>query len=101
MTSQASYLRFPHLSGDLLTFVAEDDVWLAELPADPGAPVRAARFTSDWQPAKNPRLSPDGARVAWARRCDGSPEVHVASVDGGPATRLTYWADHRTGVLGW
>ena len=25
------YLRFPHLAGDLLTFVAEDDIWLAPL----------------------------------------------------------------------
>ncbi|WP_194895470.1 S41 family peptidase [Catenulispora pinisilvae] len=99
--SQTSYLRFPHLSGDLLTFVAEDDVWLAELPAHEGSPVRATRFTSDWQPARHPRLSPDGARVAWARQRDGSPEVYTAPVDGGAATRLTYWADDRTDVLGW
>jgi tricorn protease len=26
-----SYLRFPHLHGDLVTFVAEDDVWIAPL----------------------------------------------------------------------
>jgi tricorn protease len=99
--SQTSYLRFPHLSGDLLTFVAEDDVWLAELPAGAGGPVRATRFTSDWQPARSPRLSPDGVRVAWARQRDGAPEAYVASVDGGAATRLTYWADDRTDVLGW
>ncbi|WP_194915385.1 S41 family peptidase [Catenulispora rubra] len=99
--SQTSYLRFPHLSGDLLTFVAEDDVWLAELPAGAGGPVRAARFTSDWQPARSPRLSPDGVRVAWARQRDGAPEAYVAPVDGGAATRLTYWADDRTDVLGW
>ncbi|MEZ0107547.1 tricorn protease [Catenulispora sp. EB89] len=99
--SQTSYLRFPHLSGDLLTFVAEDDVWLAELPAGAGGPVRAARFTSDWQPVRGPRLSPDGARVAWTRQRDGAPEAYAASVDGGTATRLTYWADDRTDVLGW
>ncbi|MEY9930353.1 tricorn protease [Catenulispora sp. GP43] len=99
--TQTSYLRFPHLSGDLLTFVAEDDVWLAELPADAGGPVRAARFTSDWQPARRPLLSPDGRLVAWARQRDGAPEVYAAPVDGGAATRLTYWADRRTGVLGW
>ena len=33
--AQTSYLRFPHVSGGLLTFVAEDDVWLAELAAVP------------------------------------------------------------------
>ncbi|MEN3345928.1 MAG: tricorn protease, partial [Arthrobacter sp.] len=30
MTS-SSYFRFPHLHGDLVTFVAEDDVWIAPL----------------------------------------------------------------------
>ena len=30
MTS-SSYLRFPHVHGDLVTFVAEDDVWVAPL----------------------------------------------------------------------
>jgi tricorn protease len=99
--SQTWYLRFPHVAGDLLTFVAEDDVWLAELPASAGGSVRAARFTSDWQPVKRPRLSPDGTRVAWARQRDGAPEVYAAPVDGGAATRLTYWADSRTDVLGW
>ena len=34
------YLRFPHIHGDLLTFVAEDDVWLA--PAVGGQPPGAA-----------------------------------------------------------
>lgn len=108
--AQTSYLRFPHLAGDLLTFVAEDDVWVAELPGGTGSgsgsgsgsgPVRAMRFTSDWQPAKSPRLSPDGTLIAWARIRDGAPEAHVAAVDGGAATRLTYAADHRTDVLGW
>jgi hypothetical protein len=25
------YLRYPHIDGDLITFAAEDDVWLASL----------------------------------------------------------------------
>ncbi|MCH6160756.1 S41 family peptidase [Streptomyces marispadix] len=40
MTEDAAhrpYLRFPHLSGDLVCFVAEDDVWVAPLaPGDGG-----------------------------------------------------------------
>lgn len=34
----AAYLRFPHLSGDRLCFVAEDDLWVAPStpPAAPG-----------------------------------------------------------------
>ncbi|GAA3059282.1 hypothetical protein GCM10020000_47750 [Streptomyces olivoverticillatus] len=32
-----AYIRFPHLHGDLLCFVAEDDLWLAPL----APPLRA------------------------------------------------------------
>lgn len=91
-----TYLRFPHLSGDLIAFVADDDVWL--VAAEGG---RAERITSDRSPASRPRLSPDGATIAWASRRDGSPEVYIAPVAGGPATRLTYWNHERTRVLGW
>jgi tricorn protease len=99
------YLRFPHIHDDLLTFVAEDDVWLA--PADGG---RAWRLTSDGGQASHPRFSPDGATIAWTSWRDGGiPEVYTYSTtgditgdsDGGAATRRTYWGDVRTRVTGW
>jgi tricorn protease len=91
------YLRFPHIHDDLLTFVAEDDVWLA--PADGG---RAWRLTSDGGQASHPRFSPDGATIAWTSWRDGSiPEVYTADTDGGSAIRRTYWGDTRTRVTGW
>ena len=91
------YLRFPHVHGDLLAFVAEDDVWLA--PADGG---RAWRLTSDGGQASHPRFSPDGATIAWTSWRDGGiPEVYTADTDGGAATRRTYWGDARTRVTGW
>jgi tricorn protease len=95
MTSPA-YLRFPHVQGDLLTFVAEDDVWLA--PADGG---RAWRLSADDAIASWPRLSRDGSRVAWAGLRDGATEIYVADVAGGPGRRLTYWGDPRVRVCGW
>lgn len=91
-----SYLRFPHLRDDLVTFVAEDDVWLAPLSGG-----RAWRLSADRAPARYPRFSPDGARIAWVSERDGAPEVHVAPTDGGPSTRLTYWGASTTDVLGW
>ncbi|MGH8907159.1 MAG: S41 family peptidase [Egibacteraceae bacterium] len=94
--SDLSYLRFPHLYGDLLTFAAEDDVWLA--PLDGG---RAWRLTADRVPVAHPRFSPDGELVAWASRRDGAPEVHLVGVEGGQARRLTYWGDWSTRVRGW
>jgi tricorn protease len=95
------YLRFPHIHDDLLTFVAEDDVWLA--PADGG---RAWRLTSEGGQASHPRFSPDGATIAWTSWRDGGlPEVYTADIvgdtDGGAATRRTYWGDMRTRVTGW
>jgi tricorn protease len=91
------YLRFPHVHGDLLTFVAEDDVWLAS--ADGG---RAWRLTSDGGHASHPRFSPDGTTIAWTSWRDGGlAGVYTADSDGGIAARRTYWGDPRTRVVGW
>ncbi|MCM1973121.1 S41 family peptidase [Streptomyces sp. G1] len=95
MTQPAAYLRFPHLHGELVAFTAEDDVWLAPLEGG-----RAWRVSADNMPVTAPRISPDGTTVAWTSTRDGAPEVHIAPVSGGPATRLTYWGT-RTRVRGW
>ncbi|HZZ96361.1 MAG TPA: S41 family peptidase [Jatrophihabitantaceae bacterium] len=91
-----TYLRFPSVSGDHIVFVADDDVWRVGI--DGG---RAERLTSDRVPASRPKLSADGSLVAWGSRRDGNPEVYVAPVAGGPASRLTYWNQNATRVLGW
>jgi tricorn protease len=90
------YLRYPHLHGDLLTFVAEDDVWIAPLSGG-----RAWRLSADGVPVFHPRFSPDGRWVAWSSRRDGEPEVFVAPVEGGESRRLTYWGSMGTRVRGW
>ena len=92
----AGYLRYPHIHGDLLTFVADDDVWLA-----PAAGGRAWRLSTADAPVSYPRFSRDGSRVAWSSWRDGPPEVYGAEVDGSTATRLTYWGDPQTRVTGW
>ncbi|MFG2821238.1 PDZ domain-containing protein [Kitasatospora sp. NPDC048365] len=94
--SQRGYLRHPHVHGDLVTFVAEDDVWLA-----PVAGGRAWRLTADQVPVAHPRFSPDGRHIAFTSMRDGAPEVHVAPVDGGPSRRLTFWGSPFTAVRGW
>ena len=90
------YLRYPHVRGDLLTFVAEDDVWLADTGGG-----RAYRLSADHTPALTPRISPNGSLVAWAARRDGASEVFVAPTDGGVSRRLTYWGQPGTRVTGW
>src|SRR5690242_1335549 len=92
----AGYLRYPHIHGDLLTFAAGDEVWLA-----PAAGGRAWRLSADDVPVSYPRFSRDGSQVAWTSWRDGSPEVYAAGTEGSAATRLTYWGDPATRVAGW
>ncbi|MEU7001771.1 PDZ domain-containing protein [Nonomuraea sp. NPDC046570] len=94
--TNGAYLRYPHLHGDLVTFVADDDVWLAPL-----AGGRAWRFTADRTPVSHPRFSPDGTRIAWTGTREGAPEVFAAEVDGPEGERLTHWGSATTGVRGW
>ncbi len=90
------YLRYPHIHGDLLTFVAGDDVRLA-----PAAGGRAWRLSADAVQVSYPRFSRDGTRIAWTSWRDGSPEVYLTDTEGGAAVRLTYWGDPQTRVTGW
>jgi tricorn protease len=94
--TSAGYLRFPHVRGDLLTFAAEDDIWLAAASGG-----RAWRVSADRAPVSHPRLSPDATLVTWTSWRDGPPEVYVAEVDGEAGRRLTYWGDPDTRTCGW
>lgn len=90
------YLRYPHLSGDLLTFAAENDIWVAPLSGG-----RAWRISALQQPVRNPRFSPDGSTIAWTVVQGAAPEVVAADTDGGNFRRLTYWGHQSTRVKGY
>ncbi|MEB8342137.1 S41 family peptidase [Streptomyces endophyticus] len=92
-----AYLRFPHISGELLCFAAEDDLWVAPLDGS----ARAWRVTVDRTKVSHPRFSPDGRHIAYTTWRSLDPEIHVAPVDGGSARRLTYWGSADTQVRGW
>ncbi|MFE9342310.1 S41 family peptidase [Streptomyces olivaceus] len=92
-----SYLRLPHLSGDQLCFVAEDDLWIAPLDG----PGRARRLTVDRTKTGPPRFSPDGRHIAYTSWRTLVPEVHLVPVDGGPGRQLTHWGGLDTRVCGW
>jgi tricorn protease len=91
-----SYLRYPCLHGDLVGFVAQDDVWLA--PLEGGRPWQ---LTSDHAPTKDLHFSPDGEYLAHLSQRDGVPELHVVATAGGPSVRTTWWGDSHARVLGW
>jgi tricorn protease len=104
------YLRYPHVARDLITFAAEDDVWLASLSeAASGSGARARRLTADQVPLLHPRLNPSATHVAWTSTRDGTRslgrndprEAYAVPVDGGPVRRLTYWGDQFATVRGW
>jgi tricorn protease len=108
--AESCYLRYPHLARDLVTFAAENDVWLASLSeAADGRGARAWRLTADQAPVRHPRLNPSATHVAWTSTRDGSRslgrgaarEAYAAPADGGPAARLTYWGDRFAAVRGW
>ena len=92
----AGYLRYPHVHGDLLTFAAGPDVWLA--PAEGG---RAWRLSAGHTQVSHPRFSRDGTRIAWTSWRDGNPEVYLSDPEGSDEARLTYWGDPQTRVTGW
>jgi tricorn protease len=106
----SSYLRYPHVARGLVTFVAEDDVWLAALgEAAGGHGTQARRLTADRAPVLHPRLNPSATHVAWTSTRDGTRslsrraprEAYAVPADGGPARRLTYWGDQFATVRGW
>lgn len=104
------YLRYPHLARDLITFTAEDDVWLASLSeAADGRGTRAWRLTADQAPVLHPRLNPSATHVAWTSTRDGTRSLHrgapreayAVPTGGGSGRRLTYWGDQFATVRGW
>ncbi|WP_114853988.1 S41 family peptidase [Brachybacterium sp. YJGR34] len=95
--AHAAYLRHPDVRGDLLTFTAANDVWLAGLEGG-----RAWRLTDEGAPVGYPRFSPDGTHVAFTSRASGGPEVWVVPTDGEVAPRrLSFWGRPATKVVGW
>src|SRR3954462_16042698 len=90
------YLRFPTINADTVVFVSEDDLWT--VPVQGGV---ARRLTANLAETSRPRLSPDGALVAFTSREEDHPEVWCMPAAGGAARRLTHLGGAITNVVGW
>ncbi|HEY0380706.1 MAG TPA: PDZ domain-containing protein [Candidatus Elarobacter sp.] len=94
--SSTGYVRTPTIAGDRIVFACEDDLWTVGV-----AGGTARRITTTEGECTLPRLSPDGARVAFVGRDEGTPEMYVMAADGGVAQRLTHLGGEVVNCCGW
>ncbi len=92
----SSYSRYPHICGDDVVFVADDDLWVVDVSGG-----RPSRLTNEHVPVRHPRFSPDGTRIAYTRQVGAAYEVFVLELATGEVTQLTYWGVAHTAVDGW
>ena len=84
-SAQTRMLRSPSVSQRHIAFAHAGNVWIVER-----AGGVARRLTSFAGEASNPKLSPDGSRVAFSAQYAGNVDVYVLPIDGGEPRRLTY-----------
>jgi len=91
----SGYLRYPHINGDQVVFVADDDLWLTTTSGG-----RAYRLTSTHVPVRTPRFSPSGKNIGFVAGEPGNQDLHVLGLDG-RRQRLTWLSASRMQVCGW
>lgn len=115
VTQTASSPAFPAISlrGNRLVYsdyFVDSNIWRYELPA-PGSEANVLAKPSEGRQAwkclicsavedNGPRFSPDGRRIAFASRRDGSEELWTANADGSEPRKLTSLGA-RTGSPRW
>jgi len=78
-------MRMPDIQGDRIVFVYAGDLWTL-----PRAGGTAQRLTTHEGLELLPKLSPDGASVAFTGEYDGNTDAFVIPVTGGEPRRLTF-----------
>ncbi|MDQ2817439.1 MAG: PDZ domain-containing protein [Candidatus Eremiobacteraeota bacterium] len=94
--NDAGYIRYPTVGRDTVVFVCEDDLWAVERGGG-----SASRLAAGVGECSLPRLSPDGAWIAYVGRDEGHPEVSLMPTAGGEARRLTYMGGQTCTLCGW
>jgi tricorn protease len=93
--SETLLLQDPTASAERVAFVYANDVWIVGRGGG-----TAQRLTSHAGNESSPRLSPDGALVAFTGQYEGNADVYVLPTSGGTPKRLT-WHPLPDRVLGW
>ena len=95
LPAQTRMLRSPSVSANYIAFAYAQNIWVVERGG--GAARRLTSFQGETQ---NPRISPDGALVAFSAEYGGNTDVYVVPVEGGTPRRLT-WNSAPDLVQGW
>ncbi|MGW8267345.1 MAG: S41 family peptidase, partial [Longimicrobiales bacterium] len=82
------FYRYPAIHGDVIVFAAEGDLW--RVPVTGGV---ATRITTHLGEETSPRISPDGATLAFTASYEGPAEVYTMPLAGGLPVRRSYEAD--------
>ncbi|MCH6550780.1 MAG: PDZ domain-containing protein [Planctomycetes bacterium] len=85
LSAETQLLRQPDVSDEHVVFAYAADLWV--VGRDGGS---ARRLTSFQGVEGAPKLSPDGALVAFTGQYDGNTDVYVVPVEGGEPRRLTW-----------
>jgi tricorn protease len=93
---RAGYYRHATIARDTIVFVCEDDLWSVSR----GGGI-ARRLTASSGEVSTPRLSPDGATIAFTAREEGHPEVYTMPTEGGAPRRLTFHGGEVCTISGW
>jgi len=82
------FYRYPAIHEDVVVFAAEGDLW--RVPVSGGV---ATRITTHLGEETTPRISPDGATLAFTASYEGPAELYTMPLAGGLPVRRTYEAD--------
>ncbi|WP_413289813.1 S41 family peptidase [Bdellovibrio sp. HCB337] len=94
MSDNLGYYSQPCIHHNTIVFVSDDDLW--SISREGGI---AKRLTANIGIARQPKISPDGERIAYVGNDRGQMGLYIISVDGGTPQQLTHF--NVENLVGW